>query len=247
MNSINIKGKSKYSIKILVLILCMAEALICQPNALEKTQVAPIKIAFSQPPEFYKKVFDLAFPPNRGIGISGYWMMVRFLPSFSAESQIVIRHEGKSEISIDYFVAGRGLQSLLAEEFSDSKNPDISRVAKLMEVKKTSIAAKTDAFEPWFQAFWKAFENSAAPLHKSAYTNYIQLDGTKYVLEYRDGDHHFSFELRGPELGYEDLNDPDDLPLVKWMLVLRKEILELSQHKKGEALKAPDSSAGDGQ
>ena len=116
-------------------------------------------------------------------------------------------------------------------------------MAKLLDVKKTSITAKADEFKPWFQAFWKAFENSATPFHKRAFSNIIQLDGTKYVLEYIDGDHRFSFELRGPEVGYEDLNDPDDLPLVKWMVALRKEIQELSQHKKGEALKAPDSSA----
>lgn len=55
-------------------------------------------------------------------------------------------------------------------------------------------------------------------MKERAAANLVQLDGARYLLEYRDAVMSLSFDLLDSEVGQESANE---LPLVRWMNQLR--------------------------
>ncbi len=189
-------------------------------------------------PEVYRQILDTALPIKLDEGgTSKFSIVLRFLPSFHPESQIVIRYDGGDTVSVEYMAAKVQLSAVLRKYFSGTRTPDIAKAATLMEVRAELLRVSTETVRDWFHEFWSSLSASAEPLERKGFAREIQVDGTQYMLQYQEGTNHLTFQYAGSELNQDVNTAGNDLPLVKWMIKIYNEV---SKH-----VAAPRSAAGD--
>lgn len=174
------------------------------------------------------KVRDLAFPAEQGSWRTGGFMLVlRFLPSFHAESQIVVRYTTiGGTASVDYRAAQASFEDVWRSYYC--RNLDNKALLGLMAVQKSSLAVPDAVVQRWFEDLWRAWVASAPILEQDAYGNTVQLDGTRYNLDYYDTQKHLSLSVMGSEIPYEEAGD---LPIVQWMRKVLKDVEEKARQQ----------------
>jgi len=166
------------------------------------------------------RVRDLAFPVEQGSWRTGGFMLVlRFVPSFHPESQIVVRYAVSGTASVDYRAAQASFEDVWRTYYC--RDLDNKALLRLMGVKKSSLALPDAVVQRWFEDLWRAWVASAPILEQEAYGSTVQLDGTRYHLDYYDAQKHLSLSVMGSEIPYEEAGD---LPIVQWMNRVRKDI-----------------------
>jgi hypothetical protein len=173
--------------------------------------------------EFGNKVIEYAFPFNRAAEPKGkVTLVLRFLPSFHPESQIVIHLNDRNEVAVDYWAATVQLMEVLK-----SGNNDIEKTTNLMKIRHNRVVVSSEVFNSWFAAFGEALAESTNHLMKRSLSDLLQLDGTEYIVEYYATQGRLSLRLWGSELGVDSLEK--DSSIVKWMALILKEVKAVSK------------------
>ena len=215
-------------------LFCLLESLSLHAATLQPMQgvannTAGRVVQVHPDPQVYRQILDMAFPSNLGKGRTNMFSLVlRFLPSFQPESQIVIRYDGNNNASLEYMVATVQLNAVLSRYFANTRTPDIAKAARLMDVKQAPLVISDEIVRSWFHELWTALSASTELLEKRGLAREIQADGTQYILHYQEGVNHLTFEYGGSELNNEATTNQYDLPLVKWMMKIRKEVAKLA-------------------
>jgi hypothetical protein len=168
--------------------------------------------------ELYNRVLDRVFHFYPGTGpYDQVALVLRFLPTFHPESQIVIRYYSRSQIIINYKYA-------IHQMTNGAPDYDIDIIAKRMDVQTNIMTVNAQTFDPWFKGFWNAYKNSFKYFKDNSMSNLIQFDGTEYYLEYFGPQNHILFSIEGSEVNEVDKHDS---PIVQWMISIKKEIEKL--------------------
>lgn len=220
----------------ILLLTMLSPVLQAQPQKLSDQEPKyPVGLPIARPSrQTYERVWDAAFPNESDHGSPlRFSLVLRFLPSFEPESQIVIRCE-KSETgatSVDYAKATTSAVEVTYRDFLGERSPDVQAVAMKMGVKRVSFAATPGASRKWLEGFLRALASSAAGIEKRAFNGGVILDATEYRLQYTEEFNSLSFDFVGSPGGREH---PNDLPVVKWMNATRRTIEDLAKQHEGD-------------
>lgn len=208
-----------------------------QPH--QKTLRKPVRSIPVVSSEARRTILDLAFPRNETLQRGELAKLVlRFLPSFHPESQLTITVRQNDEVHLEVLLSTAQLDRVLDETANDS-NVEIPRVVAHMGITRRSRLLSAAEFQQWHRGFWLALNDSTMPLMERAAKHLVQLDGTRYLLQYVDGITSLSFDVLDSEVGQDSGND---LPLVRWMNQIRVKALDSTKTQAGRAVIPPATS-----
>ncbi len=172
--------------------------------------------------EAYERVWDTAFASAKeDWRTTQFSLVLRFLPSFHPELQIIIRCGRDTEPLIRYSKARAPAHEVLMSAFAGQRDPDPTAVAKQMEVRHSILKVSQASAERWVEGFWRSLAESTTSLENSAFEGGIMLDPTIYRLEYSQRFNTLSFSFQDVEIGRESQGN---LPVIRWMNGVRREI-----------------------
>lgn len=176
----------------------------------------------------HERVLDILF--QRDEANRDYDFILRFLPSFAPESQILVkRRVGKVEV-VEYTSLSGNIYDKLNNTMSNGGREDAAEMAKLVQVRKRVIEVPTAQVRKWREslansvgATMKTLEQRDIEGERGKET--ITIDGTFYYFWYTQVTGDISFNL----LDYEVNNRKaeGELALVRWMNAVRLDVQKL--------------------
>lgn len=180
--------------------------------------------------EIAQRVLDHLFPASTGTA-ARYQIRIRFLPSFQPDCQVLISYGYKGTTTVSYSEASIGVQRAIDDFGAEAAAADPAAVARRMKAKTRTVTVPSDSGRRWLTEFLRSLGDSTTPIRDSALKGeqeggiVIQADGTVYSLRYEGPTHAIALDVAGPELG--EPIQKGDLPVVQWMIAVRKEFLAL--------------------
>jgi hypothetical protein len=179
--------------------------------------------------ETHDRVLEILFSRYNLKG--DYWFVLRFKPSSSPESQIVVREERDKIEVVEYTSLSGNIYSKLNSIMAEGGKEDAIEMAKLIKVGKRSIDIPDAQARQWRTSFFKsigdsikAFKQRSEEYDKGIGT--LTIDGTFYNLWYHHVDHiTIAFDFYDEEV--RDRQPNGDLKLVQWMNAVRRDIERL--------------------
>jgi hypothetical protein len=186
----------------------------------------------------HKKVLDLLFPLDAlDVHANEFVVILRYMPSFEPESQIVmVAREGKVQVT-DYISLDGNIYSKLNQIKAETKREDPLEMSKMLHVKKRELTITFIQVQRWRQHLIdgvsmslrpKRFEAAIPPKSAS-----VTLDGTVYELWDSSGvfggSGEFHYSVYGSEVTTPVFRD--ESPFIGWMKRIRKEITKLKSGK----------------
>jgi hypothetical protein len=173
----------------------------------------------------YDQVLDRIFPRELFAGRNlAYTMILRFTPSFAAESQLVIRVGLDKSVEARLYAVERRSAADTAEEYvKRTGQQDIVKIAAAIEVTERRLQVDFQEVERWHSQLYDALDSSVRELKRSA-AEYLKsgtvdvvLDGTTYDLWYAQGtlESHWRYvdvDANGREVV---------VPLTRWLNMVR--------------------------
>ena len=202
-------------------------------------------IGQEQPPQSYKvisfdthkKVLDLLFPLDALDEAKEFVLILRYMPSFEPESQIVVvARDGKIRVT-DYVSLDGNIYSKLNQIKAETNREDPLEMSKILHVKKRELTIPLAQIQRWRQNLIdgiavslrpKKFETATPPKTAS-----VILDGTVYEVWDSSGvfggtgDFHYS--VYSTEVSKRVFQD--ESPFIGWMKRIRKEISKLESDR----------------
>ena len=193
--------KTKLPLKCSWILLFSISAFHLQIANAQSTQTPPIVVSV------YPRVVDLAFSyPVYFFPQGEYRLILRFLPSFEAESQIVISGWNDDTPAVTTYTLVDKTQTI--SSITDSQNirgiEDPAEIAKLIKVQKKELTPSP----PEVKALMSRF--LALRLSPNLSRDAV-LDGTRYDLEYQTFSNRLQFVL-----------SDETSPVVQWMNQIKK-------------------------
>lgn len=179
--------------------------------------------------ETYTRVLDILFP--RDETAKSYLFVLRFGPSFHAESQIVIRGIGDKMEVLEYTSLSGNIYDKLNAVLANGGSEDAVAMARLIKVRRRSIEVPYSKVKQWRAAFLDSFCELSKSLGDKAEqmdkqgTVTLALDGTFYDLWESQGMGKMSFSFYDEEVGAQQPNGA--LKMVQWMNAVRREVERL--------------------
>lgn len=170
-----------------------------------------------------EKTLDTAFPVDGVCDTQNRATLVLFFsPSFSPESQVVLCFAAKADIIAEY----RRARFSARTAYRTSEPPqDASTIAAAMSVERVRFTLPAQRGKSWLRDFWASLAQTSADFKIAAPSDLVQLDGTKYRCEYREGLRmRLIVSLQSSELGHADPRDP---PIVQWMQNVSRDLQSL--------------------
>ncbi len=192
--------------------------------------------------ETYNRVLDILFPrddpdPSQTV----FALVLRFKPSFSPESQIVIKKDvnkvEKVEVVV-YTSLDGDIYQRLNEALERGGKEDAAKMAKSIRVKRRTVSIHYTLVKQWHKNFLDSISGSLKVFEQKldkydeAGTVSFALDGTTYDLWYEQGVHKMAFSLYDFE--GDTPGDDGEFRLVQWMNAVRREVEALSNGRRGE-------------
>jgi len=171
-------------------------------------------------PAAENRLLDAAFPKGPPMPGARYTILLRFLPSLHAESQIEVHVAADSRVFVEYQRATVQLRQVF-EDLARIGPVNEQEVALRMKVVKTSTILDSPAAFSLLESFWGALGQSCRGLAERAKRQRTQLDGTTYQLSYDRGRtvELLTFSFEDAEI---DSASVPELAIVTWMNDLRK-------------------------
>jgi hypothetical protein len=176
------------------------------------------------PYEPYQSLLNKVLPwPQDVFTIDGVMIVMRFMPSFHPESQIILRFDDKGTATVDYIKLRTGITEFLHAAVNPGRDdPDnLNRAAleKALGLQRTIRRMEGRVAGSWLDEFWKSLARS--PEQTKNEIGQIQLDGTMYEL--RVITQMASWQLRVAD--DEVANKTNGrVPIVQWMNSVRVEL-----------------------
>lgn len=175
------------------------------------------------------RVLDILFPWQYPTSDKAdFFIVVRFQPSFAAESQITIsKFKDKVDVT-EYKSLSGNIYDELNKMLAKTCKEDAAEMAKQIRVEAKTVNISSAKVSQWhnnlltsFGTTFSIFRQRSQRLDKSREVSVV-LDGTFYQLWYKNG-------LDKTELNFYDEETDDSrisgiLPTVQWMNTVRREI-----------------------
>lgn len=154
--------------------------------------------------ELYDLILDSVFPRDAMDVEVGFGLVLRYRPSFDAESQITVNKKGGKFTITEYRVTGESIYSRIQDlESVDAKQA--SQIAAQIPVTVKVRSVNSKEFEIWMNEFYTMFNDSlrSEKLYYAKNPNEILQveDGTRYELWYR-GRFQLYYRRQGTNLNY---------------------------------------------
>ena len=179
--------------------------------------------------ETYNHVLDILFP--RDESAKNYLLVLRFGPSFHAESQIVIKGGGDKVEVLEYTSLSGNIYSRLNEVLAHGGKEAAVEMARLIKVRRRSIEVSDSKVKQWHLGFLhgleelsKSFHDQTEQLDKEGSIT-VALDGTLYEFWYSQGVSRTSFSVWDEEVSDQQPNGI--LKMVRWMNAVRRDVEKL--------------------
>lgn len=173
--------------------------------------------------ETYYKVLDLVFPrdvlnkPNLR-----YAFVLRYEPTFRAESQITIAAQGEEIEIVKYTSLDGNIDLKLDEIVRRTRREDAEQMARQITIQKQYIKmSRTDMRILYDQFFDSLRSSERTRLGTIPDRVIITQDGTGYRLWYK-GQGDIQYELHGSSINVP--TRPDESPLLEWMKTVYKKV-----------------------
>jgi hypothetical protein len=179
----------------------------------------------------HRKVLDILFPLDvlKGGG-NEFALVLRYMPSFESESQIVIVGRSGKVLVTEYSSMDGNIYSKLNRILAETSREDPLGMSKMIRVKKRELIVPLPDFQKWRRGLVESIGAALKPKQKETATPPAQvsvvLDGTFYELwDYSDvisgaGELHYS--VYGSEVSKPVYRD--ESPFIGWMKMMRNEI-----------------------
>jgi hypothetical protein len=165
----------------------------------------------------YESLTEKAFPWIRADDrIGPLTIAMRFRPSFSPESEIILRFDDEGVASVDYVKAGISISELLSKPGLPSRLSP-ANLEKALQIERKKQRINPPLSKQWLDDFWDSLARSPIPIKETA--DLVQLDGTKYELQFST---RFLASCRLTILDNEvDSKVNGKVPIVYWMNSVR--------------------------
>jgi hypothetical protein len=178
--------------------------------------------------ETYNKVLDLVFP--RKVLLNGwrYAFVLRYKPSFDAESQITIMNRAGDIEVIEYTPVNGSIYLQLKNILRKIGDFNAEGAAKQIKIKQRVITFTPEMVKRLRESFYD-YLCMAARHEKEVTTEEIKevnllMDGTRYLLWYR-GQTNIELDLYGSDINEQPLSN--ESPLITWMKDVHRAINKL--------------------
>jgi hypothetical protein len=152
--------------------------------------------------------------------LDGVMIVMRFVPSFHRESQIIMRFDDKGGATVDYIKLRTGITEFLHAAGNpgrdDPTNLDRVALEKVLGLQRTTPHLEGRVVRRWLDEFWKSLARS--PEHTKNEVGLIQLDGTMYELRVITQMASWQLRLTDDEVA-DKVNGR--VPIVQWMNSVR--------------------------
>ena len=179
----------------------------------------------------YKELMDTIYPPPNRRGPGLFNLVIRFDPSFHAESELIVQvnRDGTAEADL-YSVVGPSVWSTACEYVRRNGKEDLPEIAKSIKMTKTVTFLSAEKMN-WFRTglsaaiagTQKKLDEEAVDYQRDGNTT-LTLDGTSYSLKYAQVLSNVSWSFVDAEEGA--LDNAYRWPLVRWMNRLKGFVLE---------------------
>lgn len=167
-------------------------------------------------PKTYQEVLDLVFPRNiLKDQNSDYAFVLRYEPTFRAESQITITGRGENIEVVKYTALDGSIEARLSDMVRRGRKEDARRMARLIRIQKQYINVSSQDIKRFHESFFDSLRLSErARLDDAKNRLNITADGTGYRLWY-SGQTEVQSEFGGSNI--TTLTRQDESPLLDWM------------------------------
>jgi hypothetical protein len=203
-----------------LLLLVMGNTIPAQRQSVSTGTIIP-----TPSEETYERVLELLFPLKeiKPTGVE-FALVVRFRPSFEANSQIIIYQKaGKIKVLEASSSDGNVYQRLTAL-LSRNRSKQPADLARMIKLRKRDVEVSPVLTKQWLEQFTSSLHASLLPPGKASQYG-LYLDGTIYELHYVSGTEEYTYSYYGPEVGFSMKDSAP--PLVRWMNELRQSIADL--------------------
>ena len=151
-------------------------------------------------------------------------IVLRFLPPFSAEEQIVVTYGMKSETRLQYRVASRQI----GMGFGVSENTDQPSATDTIQTDTTSLTLSSKEGQAILAGFFGSLTKTTGPMLTETMRGqeqgvvFLRMDESRYYARFEDVSSGVVFRVNGSDLDAPDR--PAELELARWMKHLRKEV-----------------------
>jgi hypothetical protein len=178
--------------------------------------------------ETQERVLDIVFPRNDVKG--DYSFVLRFRPSFTPESQIIVRR-GIDKIEVrEYSPLSGSIYQTVNRLIAEGHKENPVELAKHIKIKTRSYEVSLNQMRQWHASLLdsigpslKLFYNRSEEVEKGKMT--IAQDGTFYDLWYKQGISEMSFSVYDEEI--RDRTITGELKLVRWMNSVRNQVAKM--------------------
>jgi len=177
----------------------------------------------------YRKVLDLVFPRDdvEALGVE-YAFIIRFEPSFAAESQVtIVSRDGIVEVT-DYSPQDGRVESKVQEIFHRTGEQNPSLIAKQIRVLRRVVSISPATLDRWRDGFYNSICTAVRDERKffdsPSKTVMVTMDGTEYLLWYK-GIGRLHYQLAGS--GIDRPRRADEDILIDWMKSVRRQVTSL--------------------
>ena len=205
--------------------------LLAPPRSVSANREGPAPFECELESDFDRSINALFRRPRFG-NRDRVLMVLRFLPSFHPQVQIVIRYDRESTVSVEYRTLQRPLQDTLRVNAVPLDLKTIQRVAGLS---RAEITVDSTQGKKWLTGFFESFGKDAARLGTRTFRGeltgetYVQLDGTRYLVELETNRDRLSLDTMGPEINTQTNANTEDLRAVDWMNEVRQQVARIAK------------------
>jgi hypothetical protein len=176
----------------------------------------------------YDQVLDLVFPRNALWGAGGYALVLRYKPTYEAESQITILNRAGAIEIVEYTAIDGNIYHQLKKILRRVGDFNAKDAAKEIRIRRRVVRASPALVKRFRDSFYYRLRvltrHERHLADKVTGTISAVEDGTQYLLWYR-GQGMVQFDLIGTNVDSQAL--PDESPMIVWMKDVYRRIRKL--------------------
>lgn len=201
----------------LLLAVCTMEVYAQEQKSKQKESLIPVIKS-----ETYNQVLDLLFPCEVLTGSFGYAFVLRYEPSFNAESQItILNRAGKIQI-VEYTSLDGNIYQKINDIYQRTGQNKAEELAKQIQVQKRVVNISPSEIKRLRESFYNS-SHRVIEYEKNLIGENIKVvtltdDGARYRLWYR-GTGIIYYDLSGSDINSSSLIN--EHPMIKWMKNVR--------------------------
>lgn len=225
--SINLRRINTATLGALLILLLQVNSVHAQGNLSPQVSTPKSYPVVSQ--ETYSRVLDILFPRGAPTPSNTVWVVIlRFLPSFKSESQVVIRRDVDKFQVIEYASPDGNIYGRLNEVLAHGGKEDAVEMAKMIRVNRRVVSVSPAQVKRWHTTLFDSIPGASKTLREvgeefdKTGSESLVLDGSVYELWYEQGLNKMTYSLYDVEV--DKPGSDGEFRLVQWMNSVRREV-----------------------